>query len=138
MAIIAVDFDGTIVTHEYPEIGKEVPGAIETIKVLQKNGHDVFLWTMRDKLELQEAIAYLEDKGIYLNGYNRSPAQFSSSLKQYASIYIDDAALGCPLIYPDQGRPYVDWSGVMHNMLVYKLITLEQYNEIYKISFPGR
>lgn len=33
--IIAVDFDGTIVTHEYPKIGKEIPFAIDTLKRLK-------------------------------------------------------------------------------------------------------
>ena len=34
MATIAVDFDGTIVTHEYPKIGTELPFATETLKNL--------------------------------------------------------------------------------------------------------
>ena len=33
---IAVDFDGTIVEHRYPQIGKEIPFAIDTLKMLQK------------------------------------------------------------------------------------------------------
>ena len=33
--IIAVDFDGTIVEHEYPRIGAEIPFAIDTLKRLQ-------------------------------------------------------------------------------------------------------
>lgn len=37
--IIAVDFDGTIVEHRYPEIGKKIPFAINTLKMLQKEGH---------------------------------------------------------------------------------------------------
>lgn len=32
--IIAVDFDGTIVEHKYPEIGRERPFAITTLKML--------------------------------------------------------------------------------------------------------
>ena len=34
--VIAIDFDGTIVTHEYPKIGKPIPFAIQTLKKLQK------------------------------------------------------------------------------------------------------
>ena len=33
---IAVDFDGTIVEHRYPEIGKEKPFAIQCLKQLQQ------------------------------------------------------------------------------------------------------
>ena len=36
MEIIAVDFDGTIVEHAFPQIGKPIPFAIETLLKLQK------------------------------------------------------------------------------------------------------
>jgi hydroxymethylpyrimidine pyrophosphatase-like HAD family hydrolase len=36
--VIAVDFDGTIVTHKYPKIGEEIPFAIESLKLIQKEG----------------------------------------------------------------------------------------------------
>lgn len=101
---IAIDFDGTIVTHEYPACGKIVPGVKVTIDALKENGHKVFLWTMRSwnpkhKTVLEEAVAFCEDNGISFYGVNQSPQQFSNSKKQYASIYIDDAAAGCPLCY---------------------------------------
>ena len=32
---IAVDFDGTIVDHRYPEIGEEMLFAFDTLKALQ-------------------------------------------------------------------------------------------------------
>ena len=97
--IIAIDFDGTIVTHEYPEIGRPIKGAIETIKAIIENDHKVFLWTMRCNKKyrrrdlLQEAIDYCHDNGVELYSANISPSQFSTSNKQYASLYIDDAAL---------------------------------------------
>lgn len=43
MATIAVDFDGTIVTHEYPKIGREIPFAIETLKMLIRDQHRLIL-----------------------------------------------------------------------------------------------
>ena len=46
--IIAVDFDGTIVEHRYPEIGKEIPFAIATLKQLQAERHLLILWTVRE------------------------------------------------------------------------------------------
>ena len=41
---IAVDFDGTIVEHRYPEIGEERPFAIDTLKMLIKDRHKLILW----------------------------------------------------------------------------------------------
>ena len=41
--IIAIDFDGTIVEHKYPEIGREIPFAIETLKRLQADRHKLIL-----------------------------------------------------------------------------------------------
>lgn len=137
--IIAVDFDGTIVTHEYPEIGRPVSGAIETLKHLISNGHKVFLWTMRGSKRyegrdlLREAVEYCEDNGVNLYSANQSPSQFSTSKKQYAQLYIDDAALGCPLIDPGDGwdRPYVNWKEVGAQLMRKGLLTVEQYNSIW-------
>ena len=57
--IIACDFDGTIVTHEYPKIGKPIPFAIQTLKKLQdEDHHQVILWTVHEGALLQEAIDY--------------------------------------------------------------------------------
>lgn len=127
---IAVDFDGTIVTHEYPACGKIVPGVKATIKALMENGHKVFLWTMRSwnpkhKTVLEEAATFCEDNGIPLYGINQSSQQFSNSKKQYASIYIDDAAAGCPLcIYKD--HTVCDWSVVAKILKKRGYITKEQ------------
>ena len=44
--IIAVDFDGTCVTHEFPRVGKEI-GAAEVLKELTDKGHKIILFTMR-------------------------------------------------------------------------------------------
>ena len=111
--IIAVDFDGTIVTHMYPEIGKDVPNALRVLKHLQDQGTKLILWTMRSGEELAQAVAYCESKGITLWGINQNPDQssWSDSPKAYAPIYIDDAALGCPLLPDKSGsdRPMVNW-----------------------------
>ena len=110
---IAIDFDGTIVKHEYPRIGEPVPNAIECIHELQRN-HRIILYTMRGRLELQEAVNYCIQNGIILYGVNENPSDnWSRSPKVYAHKYIDDAAIGCPLIYPPGERPYVDWQKVM-------------------------
>ena len=56
--IIAVDFDGTIVEHKYPEIGRELPFAIETLKKLQQERHRLILWSVREGKLLQEAVDF--------------------------------------------------------------------------------
>ena len=125
--VIAIDFDGTCVTHEYPEIGKDI-GAIPVLKRIVESGGRLILWTMRsdgrDSLDkrgivqhknpLSDAIRWFEENGIPLYGIQRNPTQdeWTRSPKAYAHIYIDDAALGCPLIKIDGSRPFVDWKTV--------------------------
>lgn len=111
---IAVDFDGTMVDHEYPEIGSPVPEALHWVKKFQEAGAQIILWTMRSGQTLDDAVKYMEASKIKLYGINRNPSQdtWTDSPKAYAHIYIDDAAFGCPLhVNPRMdGRPYVDWS----------------------------
>lgn len=112
--IIAVDFDGTIVTHEYPRIGKDI-GAIPVLKRLVDESHLLILYTMRDEDELDEAQAYIHSFGIHLYGVNVNPNQkkWTDSPKAFANLYIDDAALGIPLKNPMNGKQsYVDWEKV--------------------------
>lgn len=111
--IIGIDFDGTLVEHKYPLIGNEVPNAVSVCHRLHSKGHKLILWTMRDDIALLEAVEWCNDRNITLWGINRNPEQsWSKSPKAYCQLYIDDAALGCPLIAPLVGRPYVNWAGV--------------------------
>ena len=135
--IIAVDFDGTCVTHDFPRIGQDI-GAAPVLRELVANGHKLILNTMRsnrpvcDPLDgitdgildlhgdfLDEAVEWFALNHIELYGIQRNPTQdaWTTSPKCYAHLYIDDAALGCPLAHPAVGRPYVDWFGV-RSMLV--------------------
>ena len=110
--IIGIDFDGTTVTHEFPRIGKPIPHAIEVMLELLAEGHHLILFTMRSGLTLKAAVDYMEKKGVKLFGVNTNPTQttWTTSPKAYCDLYIDDAALGCPLEYPEgQGRLQVDW-----------------------------
>ncbi|MDT8400119.1 MAG: hypothetical protein RQ743_00365 [Bacteroidales bacterium] len=95
---IAVDFDGTIVEHEYPEIGKEKLFAFETMKELQKNGALLILWTFRAGKELDEAVEYCKNKGIEFYAVNKNYPEedFNSSVsrKINADVYIDDKNIG--------------------------------------------
>jgi hypothetical protein len=111
--ILAVDFDGTCVRHEYPEIGEDVPHAVEVLRRLTGAGVKLIVWTMRHGKHLDEdAARWFADRGIEVWAFNENPTQmhWTQSPKAYARHYIDDAAIGCPLIYPDDGsRPFVDW-----------------------------
>lgn len=112
--IIAVDFDGTCVTHEYPDIGKDV-GAVPVLKALVERGDKLILYTMRHGKTLTDAIEWFTANGIELWSANVNPEQhtWSDSRKVYAHMYIDDAALGVPLTHPHNGkRAYVDWTVV--------------------------
>ena len=70
--IIAVDFDGTIVEHRYPKIGKEKPFAIETLKKLSAEGHRLILWTVREGKRLEEAIQFCKERGLEFYAANKN------------------------------------------------------------------
>lgn len=129
--IIAIDFDGTIVTHEYPNIGTLAPMAKEVINELVAAGHKLFLWSMRSGEKLDEALIFLEDEGINIKVGNRSPAQFSESPKQYAQLYIDDAAIGTPMI-KFNGSWVVNWSAIAYMFMMDGIISKEVYQRITK------
>ena len=71
MATIAVDFDGTIVTHEYPKIGTEIPFAIETLKMLIRDHHRLILWSVREGQLLQEAVDWCKERGVEFWAVNK-------------------------------------------------------------------
>lgn len=115
MRTICVDFDGTCVLHEYPEVGPEVPFAVEVLQRLVEQGDRIILWTMRSGKELEDAISWFIERDIPLFGINENPEQkeWTASPKAYGQIYIDDAAFGCPLFpAPIGGRPFVNWHSV--------------------------
>ena len=118
--IIGIDFDGTIVEHNYPDIGKGVPGAISVISQLWLEGHKIILWTMRSGKELDDAVDYLKGYGVPLHGINENPDQWSwtESSKAYCHMYIDDVALGCPLRPGmNSSPPMVDWEEVEKQLI---------------------
>ena len=128
---ICIDFDGTCVTHEFPRVGKDI-GAIPVLNKLTDAGHNLILFTMRSDIEevtsddygihkqageyLTDAVNWFIDNHIPLHGVNVNPTQhtWTKSPKAYGQLYIDDAALGCPLIYNSEisDRPFVDWAKV--------------------------
>lgn len=112
---ILVDFDGTMCNHNYPDIGKENEHCIE---VMCKWAGDFnvgwILNTMRSKQELDDAVKWIEQRGIKLYGIGKNPTQhtWTTSNKAYGMFSIDDNALGCPLIFEEGHRPRVDWKKI--------------------------
>lgn len=97
--IIAVDFDGTVVEHEYPRIGKVKLFAFETLKELQKQNHRLILWTYRSGKELDEAVEFCKKNGVEFFAVNKNyPEEVfdkeSMSRKINADVFIDDRNIG--------------------------------------------
>lgn len=117
---IAVDFDGTIVTHAYPAIGKPIPFAIDSLKRLQQEDHhQLILWSCREGELLQEALDYCHERGLDFYAVNSNypdevgvPAGCVGARKLTADLFIDDRNLG--------GLP--DWG------VIYHMIHTGQYN----------
>ena len=106
--LIAVDFDGTIVEHEYPKIGREIPFATETLKRLIQDGHRLILWTIRYGHTLQEAVDWCKERGVEFWSVNSDFAEQDTeheerSPKVKCDIYIDDRNVGG---LPDWGTIY--------------------------------
>lgn len=129
---IAIDFDGTIVEHKYPEIGKEIPFAIETLKKLQNDGHKLILWSCRTGSLLQEAIDYCKERGLVFYAANldfpeedvENNVNYSRKLK--VEMFIDDRNLGG---LPDWGTIY---QMVKNNLTYHDL--LDHYEEDAEVS----
>ena len=96
--IIAVDFDGTIVEHKYPKIGRELLFATETLKALNMKGHQLILWSFRSGRLLDEAVAFCEERGVEFYAVNKSyPEELfdeTISRKIHADLFIDDRNFG--------------------------------------------
>ena len=103
--IIAVDFDGTIVEHRYPDIGREKPFAIETLKKLAEEQHRLILWTVRKGKLLQEAVDFCRTRGLDFYAVNRNFPEENEpeERKLRADLWIDDRNLGG---LPDWGTIY--------------------------------
>lgn len=111
---IGIDFDGTLVSWNFPLVGKDI-GAAKVCRDLVKKGVKIILYTMRNKEFLDDAVKWCKDNDIKLYGVNENPSQtWSDSRKVHADIYIDDQALGCPLKEDKSisDRPFVDWDKV--------------------------
>jgi len=127
--IIAVDFDGTIVSDEYPSIGKELPFATDTLKLLSKEGHRLVLWTVREGRELNEAVEWCKERGVTFYAINRDYPEesfdnnnhFTRKLK--VDLFIDDRNVG--------GIP--DW-GTIYRIISHRMSLSDIIRERYGIT----
>ena len=138
---IAVDFDGTIVEHRYPEIGPEIPFATDTLKMLIKDRHKLILWSVREGKLLDDAVNWCRERGVEFYAINRDYPEeqkqnnqfFSRKLK--ADVWIDDRNLGG---LPDWGTIY---RMITHNKTWIDIIEEElQSNKLssYEESHPKK
>ena len=117
--VIAVDFDGTIVEHRYPSIGKELPFAIDTLRKLAEEGHRLILWTVREGQYLDDAVEFCRSRGLEFYAVNRDyPEEEKEHNRHYtrklkADLWIDDRNLGG---LPDWGTIYE----MIHHNLTYE------------------
>ena len=106
---IAVDFDGTIVEHCYPNIGEEKPFAVQTLRMLIADHHRIILWSVREGKLLDDAVNWCRQHGIEFYAVNRSyPEESISGNGHYSrklkvDIFIDDRNIGG---LPDWGTIY--------------------------------
>lgn len=109
--VIAVDFDGTLVEHRYPQIGEEISFAVDTLKMIQSEGHRLILWSVREGSLLEEAVTWCKERGLTFYAVNRNypeetPEDELYSRKLKADLFIDDRNVG--------GLP--DW-GIIYQMI---------------------
>ena len=125
--IIAVDFDGTIVEHKYPNIGEERPFAISTLRALAAQHHRLIFWTVLRGELLEEAVEWCRSRGLEFYAVNKN---FTEEIldssgcfgKINADIFIDDCNLG--------GLP--DWG------VIYKMISEKQlWSDVFKNQAPA-
>lgn len=126
---IAIDFDGTIVEHRYPAIGREIPFAIETLRKLQQDRHKLILWTAREGRLLEDAVEFCKSRGLVFYAVNSdvpgdSWRDVAPTRKLKVDLFIDDRNLG--------GLP--DWS------VIYRMVSEGlSYGDIMGRSIsPGR
>jgi hypothetical protein len=127
--VIAIGFDGVCVRDAFPRIGGEI-GASPVLKKLTDTGHRLILYTVRydckhvdskvkvgekyNRFLLRDALLWFEGYNIPLWAVNDNPetGSWSPSGKLHADLYIDNKAIGAPLISSFMENAFIDWSAV--------------------------
>lgn len=92
---VAIDFDGTIVEHMFPEIGAIKQNVVDKIKKWYAEGHTIIIWTCRTDQYAEEAKKFLDDNEIPYHYFNENPTNpFGDRCRKIlADVYLDDRAL---------------------------------------------
>lgn len=117
--VIGIDFNGTIMSYDYPNsIGHDI-GAVPVLKRIIEAGHDIVLMTSVSPEDggpaserFHEMLQWFSDNKIPIIGVNKNPKCPAVTGKARCDLFIDDHNLGCPLIYDEilsPGKPYVNW-----------------------------
>jgi hydroxymethylpyrimidine pyrophosphatase-like HAD family hydrolase len=118
---IAVDFDGTLVEDNYPKIGKDIPFAFQSLKLLIKEGHCIVLWTSRVGEKLEEAVSYCKRRGIEFYSVNKNFIEEDENdgfpRKIIADCYIDSRNVFAK----------IDWKLIACKVLNKKMSYIEEY-----------
>ena len=104
--IIAIDFDGTLVTNEYPGIGAPIETTIMALRREQARGAKVILWTCRVGAHLDAAVKWCADHDIHLDAVNANLPEIVNAFggdttKVFAHEYWDDRAVNVKDIWRD-------------------------------------
>ena len=96
--IIAVDFDGTLCRHVFPDIGEPNMKLIVELKRLRSKDVKLILWTCRTGKHLEDALIWCKNFGLEFDAINDDlepmKKEFGSkNRKIYADIYLDDKAV---------------------------------------------
>lgn len=121
---VGVDFDGTVVKNEFPEVGLEVHDAVQSLEYMRDKGWNIVLHTARCGIYLNAAIKWFRDRDIPLYGINCTPDQqkflkghavAEYGVKPHCHAFIDDSAIGAPvMVRSDMLKPYIDWRVAMN------------------------
>ena len=140
---IAVDFDGTIVEHRYPEIGPEIPFATETLRMLIKDHHRLILWSVREGELLEQAVNWCREHGVEFYAVNRDYPEEEKEKNQHFSrklkvdLFIDDRNLGG---LPDWGTIYriISHHKTWHDLIIEEVqsATLTPYEDLHPKKKP--
>jgi hypothetical protein len=90
---IAIDFDGTLCEHRYPECGPPRPAVVEAVRALHAMGWRVVVQSCRAQADdglLVEMAAWLAEHGVPCDEIWRGAG------KPFAHAYLDDRGVAVP------------------------------------------
>ena len=96
--IIAVDFDGTLCSNAWPEIGTPYTSVINYVIHQKQTGAELILWTNRKGEKLEQAVQWCKDHGIVFDAINENLPRIIKAFggdtrKVYADEYLDDKSV---------------------------------------------